>query len=146
MSLLWSWGIHSKQHIEKTRHSIIENIFFHSNKFAPYLPEECQVNPNVLGFELANWLSFELAKIGVITSYPIAEDWGWFIEYNIEGREYLICCNGLENGKHGYEWRIGLERQKIFFRRPLVNESDEKFLTLKITKCLEKAGIVIEIM
>ena len=123
----------------------MENIFFRTDKFAPYLPEDSQVNPNVLGFELAHWLSQELAKSGVVTSYPIAEDWGWFLEYNVDGREYMICCNGLENDNQEYEWRVDLQRPKSFFRKPVVNEDDENFLTFKITACLKNAGIVIEI-
>src|SRR4029079_14060405 len=52
---------------------------FRSTRFAPVLPDDAQVNPQVYGAELAFWLCTELAKRGVMTSYPDFEDWGWFI-------------------------------------------------------------------
>ena len=60
-------------------------LVFQSDRFRPYLPDDCQVNPNVLGFELADWLSRELAKRGTITSYPNYEDWHWFLEGTASG-------------------------------------------------------------
>lgn len=54
-------------------------IEFSSAEFLPYLPEQAQANPGVYGFELAQWLSRALAERGVVTSYPIGEDWGWLI-------------------------------------------------------------------
>ena len=50
---------------------------FRSTKFAPVLPDDSQVNPQVYGAELAFWLCTELAKRGIVTSYPNFEDWGW---------------------------------------------------------------------
>src|SRR5262245_29293448 len=47
-----------------------------SERFSPVLPDESQVNPGVYGAELAFWLCAELAALGVITSYPVSEDWG----------------------------------------------------------------------
>ncbi len=71
-------------------------IEFESNKFLPYLPDECQVNPGLFGFELAHWLSLELSRRGVITSYPISEDWGWFLELTEGDFEIMICCSGYQ--------------------------------------------------
>src|SRR5690606_27273095 len=62
-------------------------IEFISSEFRPYLPEQCQANPGVYGFELAQWLSMALAEQGLATSYPLGEDWGWFIEYLDDERE-----------------------------------------------------------
>jgi hypothetical protein len=50
-------------------------VEFSSAKFLPYLPEDCQPNPGAYGFELALWLSQELAKRQIYTSYPVGEDW-----------------------------------------------------------------------
>lgn len=72
-------------------------VTFNSERFRPYLPEDCQVNPGRYGAELAAWLSRELAGRGVITSYPNFEDWGWFLEYITEsGEEYWLCCGNVE--------------------------------------------------
>ena len=73
-------------------------VTFRSERFRPYLPEECQVNPGRYGAELAYWLSRQLAGIGVVTSYPHFEDWGWFLEYLTDaGEEYWLCCGNVED-------------------------------------------------
>lgn len=51
-------------------------VEFDSELFKPFLPDDAQVNPQVYGAELAFWLSKNLALKGVITSYPVGEDWG----------------------------------------------------------------------
>ena len=62
---------------------IVDIVDFHSDAFAPVLPEDSQVNPEVYGAELAFWLCTELAKRGVVTSYPEYEDWGWYIDTSL---------------------------------------------------------------
>jgi hypothetical protein len=75
-------------------------VEFESKDFAPFLPEDSQVNPNVYGAELAFWLSEQLAKSGIATSYPNYEDWGWFLEYITEsGDEYWLCCGNRDGSK-----------------------------------------------
>lgn len=77
-------------------------IEFSSAEFLPYLPEEAQANPGVYGFELALWLSRALAERGLVTSYPLGEDWGWLIEY-IEGDvEVTIGCSSMAEEGEGY--------------------------------------------
>lgn len=90
---------------------------FKSELFAPVLPEECQVNPEVYGAELAFWLCTELAQRGIATSYPTAEDWGWFIEFLPEsGSEFAVHCGNVE-GKRNV-WLLSLRRhaRKMFGR------------------------------
>lgn len=70
-------------------------IEFTASKFLPYLPESCQANPGVYGFELAHWLSKELAARDVVTSYSQGEDWGWFVDYERDGVEVMICCSSM---------------------------------------------------
>lgn len=77
-------------------------IEFSSSEFLPYLPEQCQGNPGVYGFELAHWLSQALAHQGLITSYPLGEDWGWLIEF-VEGEaEVMIGCASVAQDGDGY--------------------------------------------
>ena len=68
-------------------------IEFYSDRFLPYLPEACQVNPGAYGFELALWLSNALMRLDIVTSYPLGEDWGWFIEYGEGEAEFMIGCD-----------------------------------------------------
>jgi hypothetical protein len=73
-------------------------VTFKSPRFRPILPDDSQVNPGVYGAELAWWLCTQLAQAGVATSYPVAEDWGWLLEYiTAEGDEYWLGC-GNEDG------------------------------------------------
>ena len=92
---------------------------FQSDLFRPYLPDDSQVNPNVLGFELADWIARELAKRGLPTSYPNYEDWGWFLEGSEAGVEYMICCSGSEEADRVFEWRVFVSHPKrLFGKRP----------------------------
>ncbi len=90
---------------------------FRSVRFAPLLPEECQVNPGRYGAELAFWLCKGLGKKGIVTSYPEYEDWGWFLSYATEaGEEFALHCGNLDGSKD--RWLISLRRygRKLFGR------------------------------
>lgn len=92
-------------------------IEFTTDNFLPYLPEECQSNPGAYGFQLAHWLSQRLVTRGVVTGYPLGEDWGWFIEYLDGETEITIGCNSEAAEGDGYKnqpihWRV-------FVRQPL---------------------------
>ena len=118
-------------------------LVFRSDLFKPYLPDDQQVNPNVLGFELADWLSRELASRGTVTSYPNAEDWGWFLEFSEADAEYMICCMGsLETD--GYEWRVYVTQPKRFFRKLAEGPAGARMLQL-IRITLERAAITVEL-
>jgi len=91
-------------------------VTFTSDIFTPFLPEESQVNPGCYGAELSWWLSRELAKKNIFTSYPNYEDWGWFLEYTIDDSEFWICCGNNSGEKN--EWQIFINRHaKGFFIR-----------------------------
>lgn len=91
------------------------DVEFTSAKFLPFLPEACQVNRGVYGFELALWLAQALARANLPTSYPMSEDWGWFIEF-IEGDvEFMIGCASQAAPEEGYSgqpiaWQIFLKQ------------------------------------
>ncbi len=90
---------------------------FRSSRFSPLLPEDSQVNPGVYGAELAYWLCTELARNGVVTSYPYAEDWGWIIEYvTPEGSEFAVHCGNV--GGSADHWLLSIRRhgRKLFGR------------------------------
>ena len=82
-------------------------VEFESDLFKPFLSDEAQVNPGCYGAELAWWLCENLALVGVDTSYPDFEDWGWFIEYGHDENEYWLCCGNVD-GSPGH-WRIFLD-------------------------------------
>lgn len=92
-------------------------VEFRSEQFAPKLPEDSQVNPEVYGAELAFWLCTQLAQRGVVTTYPQSEDWGWFIEYfTATGSEFAVHCGNVDGAKD--HWLLSLRRhpRKMFGR------------------------------
>ena len=117
-------------------------LVFRSDLFKPYLPDDAQVNPNVLGFELAHWLSRELAARGTVTSYPNAEDWGWFLEFSDAGIDYMVCCMGsLED--ETYEWRVYVTQPKKLFRKAVQGPAGARMLQV-IRMTLERTAITVE--
>jgi hypothetical protein len=124
---------------------LVDIAEFSSAAFAPVLPDECQVNPEVYGAELAFWLCQALAKIGVATSYPQSEDWGWYIEYqNEEGSEFAIHCGNVDGSNS--RWLLSLRRfgRKMFGRdKPPL--SDAARLILAVESCLEAESSVTDL-
>lgn len=96
---------------------ILEIAEFTSGAVSPILSDDHQVNPEVYGAELAYWLCRALAAAGCETGYPIAEDWGWFLEYETEaGSMFAIHCGNVDGSKT--RWLLSLRRfgRKLFGR------------------------------
>ncbi|MDX2031512.1 MAG: hypothetical protein SF339_12625 [Blastocatellia bacterium] len=120
----------------------MSEIVFSTERFAPGLPEECQVNPNVLGFELACWLGPALAKDGFVTSYPHPEDWGWYLDYSREGKRFMIGCAGSRvEGEQRYEWRIFIEEARSLFRPGKGASAEAEAVMRAVLRCLEAEGV-----
>jgi len=98
-------------------------IEFSSAKFLPTLPAACQSNPGVYGFELALWLAQELGRRGIATSYPVPEDWGWLIEYQLpQESSFMIGCASMCGPHDGYDgaaldWSIVVEEHRSMRQR-----------------------------
>ncbi|NVZ10552.1 hypothetical protein HW932_14905 [Allochromatium humboldtianum] len=129
----------------------MNDLEFTTDRFLPFLPEDCQANPGVYGFELALWLSQALARAGLFTSYPVGEDWGWFIEY-IEGEaEVMIGCSSQCEAGDGYggqpvTWRVFIEPRRSFKqwlkRQPAESRIAAKLRT-NIVAALRSEGIEV---
>ncbi len=123
-------------------------IEFSSDKFLPYLPEACQSNPGVYGFELALWLSQALMREALPTSYPLEEDWGWFIEYIDGEAEFMLGCSSLTDEGDGYrgrplDWRIFV-KQQLSLKQRFKGHTEPKIaatLTDAIVAALRSEGI-----
>jgi hypothetical protein len=116
---------------------------FRSAQFKPYLPDECQVNPNVLGFELADWLSRRLAAAGIVTSYPSFEDWGWYLEYADGDDAYLVCCSGGADDAD-YEWRVFVDRPRKWFRQQPISAKQRELFDA-IVRILQAQGMTVTV-
>ena len=80
------------------------------------------MNPQVYGAELAYWLCIELAKRGVMTSYPNFEDWGWYPNYLREtGSEFAVHCGNVDGAKD--HWLLSLRRHGRKMYKPPYSEA-----------------------
>jgi hypothetical protein len=108
-------------------------IEFSSDKFLPTLPEDCQANPGVYGFELALWLAQALCRQGIVTGYPSAEDWGWCLDYApTEELRLTIVCASLCAAEEGYcghaiGWAVSIRERRSLEQR-LHNHSNHAAL------------------
>ncbi len=127
-------------------------IEFTSSKFLPALPEKCQQNPGIYGFELAWWLAVVLAKQGIATSYPAAEDWGWFLEFTDAQRPtFRIGCSSMTEQKQGQQggavgWSVFVEPHTSFTERlrGLSHEAATRELGDRIVAALASEKIEVE--
>lgn len=126
-------------------------IEFSSDRFRPYLPEDSQVNPGVYGFELAAWLSQALMRNGVVTSYPVSEDWGWLIEHVSETEEELMigCASQSEAGEGAGSrplyWHIFIKQRRKPNRKKLTPGAPDaaKLVGDAIVSALSAEGIAV---
>jgi hypothetical protein len=127
-------------------------IEFTSCKFLPLLPEESQGNPGVYGFELAWWLAQALATKGIVTSYPLGEDWGWLIEYtDAIGAEITIGCSSMADEGDGFSgkpiaWSVFI-RPHTSLKQRLKGQTHEAVvqrLAAGILAALAQEGITVE--
>ncbi len=90
------------------------SIEFVTDKFPPILPEPCQVNADLYGFELATWLAQALAQQGVISSYPTPGEWGWFLEFISEHEQELMVGCASVGASQGYptDWRVFVRQRR----------------------------------
>ncbi len=124
-------------------------IEFESAKFLPYLPEANQANPGAYGFELALWLSQMLMRADLPTSYPLGEDWGWFIEYTDGAVEFMIGCASITEAREGYSgqpvtWSIFVKQHRSLLQRVTGSAAPglEGVLAEAILAALRAEGIV----
>src|SRR5690348_4799970 len=67
-------------------------VEFRSSKFPPYEGEENEINPGLWGKRLAEYWVAKLAEKGIGPGEMIAEDWGWYVRFEIEGTRLALCC------------------------------------------------------
>lgn len=78
------------------------HVEFRSAKFPAYDGEEEQVNPDLWGKRLAEYLSQGLRAAGVQTGEIYAEDWGWGIPLPHDAFPMWIGCGRYQEYPDGY--------------------------------------------
>lgn len=90
-------------------------VEFRSDNFPPYEGEEEQVNPNLWGKRLAEFLGDKLRSEGFDCEEPFSEDWGWVLPVTNDGFSLWIACSRYREYPDGYLCHI--EPHKPFVRR-----------------------------
>mgnify|MGYP003589261547 CR=1 FL=1 len=91
-------------------------------------------------------------QLGIVTHYPVSEDWGWFIEY-IEGdAEFMICCGCGANEGEGYLgqpllWSVFIQ-QSLSIKQRLCGQTTPT-ITAKLAEAvvavLQAEGIAVQL-
>jgi hypothetical protein len=77
-------------------------VEFRSDRFPAYEGEEGQVNPDLWGKRLAEFLCEKLLTEGFRTEEPLAEDWGWRVDVVNHGFGLWIGCGRYQEYPDGY--------------------------------------------
>ena len=94
-------------------------VEFRSDRFPAYPGEEEEVNPDLWGKRLAEFLCEKLPAEGFQTGEPYSEDWGWEIPVVNGGFKFRIGCGHYREYPDGYLCVITPHRpffQKLFRR------------------------------
>jgi len=78
------------------------HVEFRSDKFPPYEGEEDQINPDLWGKRLGEYLKEKLIGHGIETGDLIAEDWGWRLPVKNETFSMWIGCGHYQEYPNGY--------------------------------------------
>jgi hypothetical protein len=81
---------------------MLTHVEFRSDKFPAYEGEEEQINPDLWGKRLTEFLCDKLLTEGFKTEEPLAEDWGWRIDVVNEGFSLWIGCGHYQEYPDGY--------------------------------------------
>jgi hypothetical protein len=81
---------------------MLSHVEFRSDRFPPYEGEEQQVNPDLWGKRLAEFLREKLVAEGFKTEEPFSEDWGWHVDVENEGFSLWIGCGHYQEYPDGY--------------------------------------------
>jgi hypothetical protein len=89
-------------------------ISFKTTKFDPAREPENPINP-IPGHSVLAWLRVELAKPQCTSTEPDAEDWGWYINVEMNGTMYMVGAgtDGEEAGPD-VEWLLQVHKSRSF--------------------------------
>ena len=78
------------------------HVEFRSDKFPPYEGEEEEINPDLWGKRLGEYLKEKLQPEGIETEELIPEDWGWCLPIKNEAFSMWIGCGHYQEYLNGY--------------------------------------------
>ena len=88
------------------------HLEFVSTAFPPVPGEDEQVNAELYGKQLAQFLSKELASCGFAVSRVGPEDWGWRIDFDNPDFPLWLGCGNYQEYEADKKKRLGEEAAK----------------------------------
>jgi len=98
------------------------HVEFRSSKFPPYPGEEDEVNPDLWGKRLAEYLKKALQERAIETGDMNSEDWGWVVPVKHDAVPMWIGCGHYQEYDDGY--LIFIEPSKPTVRKWLFRKID----------------------
>jgi len=92
-------------------------VEFRSDLFPPYEGEEEEINPDLWGQRLAEYLKEKLTDAGLETGDMWSEDWGWCLQLENEAFPLWIGCGHYQ--EHPDAYLCFVEPSKAVIRRGL---------------------------
>lgn len=91
------------------------DLILETDRFNLSQPKATFINACCYGDDVATWLRARLAELGIETTEPVQEDWGWTIEVLLQGNVYFLGIGGNafdeSSGNRG-EWRFILQKHR----------------------------------
>jgi hypothetical protein len=78
------------------------HVEFRSEKFPPYPEEQVEVNPDLWGKRLAEYLYNQLVARGVTVGQIYAEDWGWVVPIHHDAFRMWLGCGHYQEYTDAY--------------------------------------------
>jgi hypothetical protein len=89
-------------------------VEFRSGRFPPLQGEQEQINPDLWGRRLADFLREGLAREGYQTDHPVAEDWGWCVRLLNQPFSTWIGCGHYQEHDDSYLCFIQPDRPRVW--------------------------------
>lgn len=87
-------------------------VSFRTAKFDVRAEDPNPINP-IFGQSVLRWLRAELAKAHYTVTEPSTEDWGWYIDVEAEGANYLVGASAdAESSTREIEWILQVHKHR----------------------------------
>jgi hypothetical protein len=97
-------------------------ISFRTSRFDPTKERPNPINP-IAGESVLIWLRENVFREPYSSTEPDAEDWGWYIDVQIDGESYLVgsCAQIDEEPEIGeeIEWPLQIHKNRTFIEKLL---------------------------
>src|SRR5687767_10823339 len=87
-------------------------VSFRTAKFDPRTEDPNPINP-IAGQSILLWLRAELAKAHYTVTESSTEDWGWYVDVEAEGANYLVGASAdADTSSRDIEWIVQVHKHR----------------------------------